>query len=82
MLVKLCLPPSLAFVTGVGRWVLPKQADSEGRFVLAAVSTAYPNDVLAVKDGYAVASVKVDPKDEKAATDVVLTLKPELTIGG
>ena len=25
VLVKLCLPPSFAFVTGVGRWVLPKQ---------------------------------------------------------
>jgi beta-lactamase regulating signal transducer with metallopeptidase domain len=26
VLLKLCLPPSLAFVTGVGQWVLPKQA--------------------------------------------------------
>jgi beta-lactamase regulating signal transducer with metallopeptidase domain len=26
LLLKLCLPPTLSFVTGAGRWVLPKQA--------------------------------------------------------
>ena len=35
LLLKLCLPPSLAFVTGAGQWVLPKQA--------AAVSWAAPH---------------------------------------
>jgi beta-lactamase regulating signal transducer with metallopeptidase domain/protocatechuate 3,4-dioxygenase beta subunit len=39
LLLKLCLPPSLAFVTGAGQWVLPKQA--------AAVSWAVPRSTAA-----------------------------------
>lgn len=39
LLLKLCLPPSLAFVTGAGQWVLPKQA--------AAVSWAAPHSTAA-----------------------------------
>ena len=57
-------------------------SDVNGLFVLPGIPTDYARDVVAVKDGYAVAAVKVDPKDEKKATDVTLTLKPELTISG
>jgi hypothetical protein len=59
-----------------------KMTGQDGRFEFKGLKSKFPNDVYAVKNGYAIGSQKVDPKDSADASNVVITLKPELAIKG
>lgn len=59
-----------------------KTTGPDGRFAFEGLKSEHPNEVYAVKPGYAMGTVRVDPKDPGKANNVVVELKPELTISG